>query len=78
MKTTVIIGRISSIGKLIRRATGNDVAEIIVYNTIHTRWKTEHKQCFRGFRCVNYVQIYKCDGEFKSLLKHFDRNSTLG
>lgn len=43
METTVIIGRISSIGKLIRRASGNDVAEIIVYNTIHTRWETEHK-----------------------------------
>lgn len=37
----------------------------------------EAKKCFSGFRCVNYVQIYKRDGEFKSLLKHFDRNSTL-
>ena len=47
METTVIIGRIASIGKLIGRATGNDVAEIIVYNTIHTRWETEHKQYHR-------------------------------
>lgn len=38
----------------------------------------EVKQCFSGFRCVDYVQIYKLDGESKSLLKHFDRNSTLG
>lgn len=31
------------------------------------------KQCFSGFRCVDYVQIYERDGEFKSLLRHFDR-----
>jgi single-stranded DNA-binding protein len=47
MKTTIIIGRIASIGKIIDRASGNDVAEIIVYNTIFPRWKTEHKQYHR-------------------------------